>query len=117
MELTPKSIPFEAFDEIHQVAIDIISENMAPLVQPGMYGAINTADNKTNVFYVIQYISEAYMLQNDTTIDVQIIYAGELFFKAQYLFIYAIKHQLVLETTTTATDHNSPNTHNNSSTP
>ena len=28
-ELIPKSIPFEAFDEIHKVAIDGISENMA----------------------------------------------------------------------------------------
>ena len=28
-ELTPKSIPFEAFYEIHKVFIDGISENMA----------------------------------------------------------------------------------------
>ena len=59
INLTPKSIPFEAFDEIHQVVIDGISENMASLVQPVMYGDINTADNTTNGFYVIQFISEA----------------------------------------------------------
>ena len=85
IELTPKSIPFEAFDEIHKVVHDKISENMASLVQSGMYGAINTADNTTNVFYVIQYISEAYMLQNNTTIDGQFISAGELVVKAQYI--------------------------------
>ena len=32
IELTPKSIPFEAFDEIHNVVLDRISVNMASLV-------------------------------------------------------------------------------------
>ena len=45
IHVTPKSIPYEAFDEIHQVVLDGISENMASLVQSGMYGAINTDDN------------------------------------------------------------------------
>ena len=48
IHLTPTSIPFEDFDEIHQVVIDGISENMASLVQPGMYGAINTDDTIKN---------------------------------------------------------------------
>ena len=63
INLTPKSIPFEALDEIHQVVLDRISENMASLVQSGMYGFINTADNTANVFYVIQFILEANTLQ------------------------------------------------------
>ena len=29
IDLTPKSIPFEAFDDIHKVVLDGISENMA----------------------------------------------------------------------------------------
>ena len=58
---------------------------MASLVQSGMYGAINTDDTTTNGFYVIQFLSEAYTLQNNTTIDGQVISAGELFVKAQYL--------------------------------
>ena len=33
IELSPKSIPFEAFDEIYQVILDIISENVASLVK------------------------------------------------------------------------------------
>ena len=45
IHLTPKSIPSETFDEIHQVVLDKISENMVSLVQSGMYGAINTDDN------------------------------------------------------------------------
>ena len=56
---------------------------MASLVQSGMYGSINTYDTTTNGFYVIQLISEAYMLQNNTTIDGQVISSGELVVKAQ----------------------------------
>ena len=63
IHLTPKSIPCEAFDEINQVVLDGISENMASLVQLGMYGAINIDDTKTNKLYVIQFLSGAYTLQ------------------------------------------------------
>ena len=81
--ITPKSIPFEAFDEIHKVVLDGISENMASLVQSFIYGVINTSDNTTNGFYVIQLVSESYTLQNNTTIDGQVISAGKLVVKAQ----------------------------------
>ena len=42
---------------------------MASFVQLGMYGAINTYDNTTNGFYVIQLLSESYTLQNNKIID------------------------------------------------
>ena len=69
------------------MVLDGISENMASLVQSGMYVSINTDDNTLNGLYVIQFLSESYTLQNNTTIDVQVISAGGLVFKAQYLFI------------------------------
>ena len=37
-------------------------------------------------FYFIMFPSEAYILQNNTTIDRQIITAGKLFVKAQYMW-------------------------------
>ena len=40
---------------------------------------------KTNGFYVIQFISEAYTLQNNTQIYGQVVSAGELVVKEQYL--------------------------------
>ena len=67
------------------MVIDRTSENMASLFQPGMYGAINTNDNTSNGFYVIKFLSEAYKLQSNKTIDGQVISAGELVVKAQYL--------------------------------
>ena len=84
IELSHKSTPFDALDEINQVFLDCISDNMASLFQSGKYGAINTTDTKTNIFNFIIFPSEAYTLQNNTTIDRQIITDGELFFKAQY---------------------------------
>ena len=73
--ITPKSKTSEAFDEIHQVFIDGISENMTSLVQLGMYGAINTYDTTTNELYFIQLLPYSYTLQRNTTIDGQVIYA------------------------------------------
>ena len=58
---------------------------MTSLVQPGKYGAINTTDTSKNGYYVIKFTLEAYTLQNNTTIDRQMISAGELVVKAQYL--------------------------------
>ena len=69
MNQIPTSTPFEEFDEIHQVVIDSISDNMASLVQSSNYGVIDTSDTTKHLFYVIKFISEAYTLQNNTTID------------------------------------------------
>ena len=85
IELTPKSTPFEAFDEIHRVFFYGISENIALFVQSGMYGAINIDDTTSNGLYVILFISEAYVLQNNIAIDGKVISDGELVFKSQYL--------------------------------
>ena len=64
--LTPKSITFEDFDEIHQVVLDSISDNMSSLFQSGKYGVIDKYETTKNGFYVIQFISEAYTEQNNT---------------------------------------------------
>ena len=58
---------------------------MESLVESGTYRSINTTDTSTNGFYVIMFTSGAYTLQENTTIDGQIITAGELVVKAQYL--------------------------------
>ena len=85
IHLSQKSTPFEAFEEIYQVVFDVISDNMASLVQPVKYGSIKTSDTATNVFYVIRFIEEAYTLKNNTTIYGQVISAGVLVIKAWYL--------------------------------
>ena len=55
------------------------------MVESGKYGAINSTDTTTNGCYVIMFTSEAYKLQDNTTIDAHIITAGEFFVKAHYL--------------------------------
>ena len=63
IQLSQKSTSSDTFDEIHQVVLDVISDNMASLVESGKYGAINTTDTTTNGFYVVIFTSEAYTLQ------------------------------------------------------
>ena len=60
IQLSSKSTSSDTFDEIHQVVLDIISDNMASLVESVTYGAINTTDTSTNGFYVIMFASGAY---------------------------------------------------------
>ena len=55
IQLSQKSNPSEAFDGIHQVVIDGISDNMASLVASGKYVSINKTDTATNGFYVIMF--------------------------------------------------------------
>ena len=50
-----------------------------------MYVAINTDETIKNGWYVIKFLLEAYTLQNNTTIDGQVISDRELVVKAQYL--------------------------------
>ena len=83
--MSQKSTPSDAFDEIHQIVIDRIVDNMATLVESGKYVAIKTTDTTTNGFYVIMFTSEEYTLQNNTTIDGQVMTSGELVVKAQYI--------------------------------
>ena len=78
IQLSQKSTPSEACDEIHQVVLDGISDNMASLIESLKYGAINTTDTTTNGFYVIMFTSKLYTIQDNTTISGQIITAGEL---------------------------------------
>ena len=85
IELSSNSTSSETFDAIHQVVLDGISDNMSSLVESGKYRAIKTTDTSTNVFYVIMFTSGAYTLQENTTIDGQILIAGELVVNAKYI--------------------------------
>ena len=58
---------------------------MESLVESGKYGAINTTYTSTNGFYVIVFTYGAYTLQENTSIDGQIITAGELVIKTKYI--------------------------------
>ena len=58
IQLSQKSTPFDAFDEIHQVILDIVSANMASLFESVNYEAIKTTYIGINGFYVIMFTSE-----------------------------------------------------------
>ena len=81
------------------MVLDRISENIASLVQQGMYDNINTDDNTLNGLYDIQFLSNVYTIQNSTTIDGQVIF-WQITCQGTIYLIHARMHQLVLETTT-----------------
>ena len=57
---------------------------MAELVQTGKYGTTNTKYKTAMGYYVINFFSVSYKLQEDKMCDGQTITAGELDFKEQY---------------------------------
>ena len=83
--LSYKATTSDSFEEIHQVVLDGISKNMSSLVQYGKYGSITTTHTLTMKYYVIKFVLEAYILQDDTTCDRQIVSFSELVFKSLYL--------------------------------
>ena len=85
IQWSQKSTAYDEFDEINQVVIYGINDNMASLVESEKYGAINKTETKTKLCYVIMFASEAYTLQYNTTIYGQMITAGELVVKPQYI--------------------------------
>ena len=64
---------------------------MDALVKKMQYGTINKTDSRKMGYYVINFFSEAYTLQEDTTCDEKIITAGELFFRSKYLICMKYK--------------------------
>ena len=89
---------------------------MALLVKFDKYGTINRDETTTKAYYVINFISESYTLQNNTTIDGRNITAGELFVKAKYLCYmqdstkcywgqHPLKHYIIVPTITKIDPH------------
>ena len=73
-----KTTKGEEFEEFHQVIIDGISDNMASLVQPNQYRAMNTTYSTKLGYYVAKHVSKDYTLKEDTTRDRKIIAADEI---------------------------------------
>ena len=55
---------------------------MSALVQNEKYGTINTAYPTKNGYYIINFSSEPYTLQDNKTVNKQVIKSGELIIKA-----------------------------------
>ena len=64
-----KATNSESFQDVNKVALDDFSDNMASLVQSFKYSDMNTTDKLTMVYYVINFLSEAYSLKSYTTCE------------------------------------------------
>ena len=65
---------------------------MASLVESSKYGAINTTNTTTKIFYVIMFTSEAYTLQDNKITDGKILTSGELVVKSKYLYSMQVEN-------------------------
>ena len=72
---------------MNKVVLYGISDNMSALFQNGKYAAINTADSTTKDYYDAKLLSEPYTLKNDKTVENQVIKAGEIIVKLEYIII------------------------------
>ena len=87
IQLTNKNKSSEDFDEVNKVVLDGISANMSSLVQTGKYGAINAADPTKLGYYVVKYVSDTFILQEQIIPDGKVIKAGEMVGRSEYLSI------------------------------
>ena len=87
IQFTNKTTTNEDFYAAHKVVLYSISDNMYVLAQNGKYGAINTADPTTMVYYGFKLLSEPYTLQYEKAVDKPVIKASELIVNAEYMSI------------------------------
>ena len=71
---------------MNQTILDDNVMNMSLIITEGKYGAIDAYDSSCNGYYIIKNISSPYTLQEDLSIDGQVIYFGEMVFEVTYLF-------------------------------
>ena len=71
IQFTSKTTSIEYFDAVHKLVLDVISENMAYLVQVRKYGAIKSSYQTSIGYYLINYLSETYTLEEYQTADGQ----------------------------------------------
>ena len=49
------------------------------------YGAVDAAYTKRMIYYIVEYVSNAFTLHEDTTTDGQISDLGKLLIRAEYI--------------------------------
>ena len=69
----------------HQVVLESISDNMAALIQNYQYCANSTINTATMGYYMVKFMPEPYILQEETMYNGKISTAGKLVFKYQYM--------------------------------
>ena len=76
---------------MYKVVLYGISDNMASLEQLSEYGATNAVDPNTMGYYVINYLSETYKLQEDQIKYGQVSKSDKLVVKYEYLSLMKSK--------------------------
>ena len=80
-----KDTTSDDLEDIHQTILTSVASNIAATITANSYGAMNADDPKTDGFYIIQFTSPPYTLQNDIEVNGDKITSGNLVCDAEYL--------------------------------
>ena len=88
------------------LVLDVISDDMASLLQLVWYGSINAEHPTIMFYYVIKYLSEIYTLQEYQTISGKVSKSGEPVVKSEYISILESKTNWYFQQLTETEFHN-----------
>ena len=91
IKLPNKATTCEEFEEIHKVVLSGIIENNASFFQSYEYGTTSTTYPTKLGYYVVKYVSEAYILHDNTTCNGKISTAEKLVVRCQYIICMKAK--------------------------
>ena len=83
MTFVNKRTPDEEFDNVHRLVLSGLTKNMSSKIIVGNIEAISTNNTNTEGYYLVQFDSVPYTLQEDTTIDGIELLAGAIVCNAQ----------------------------------
>ena len=84
MSFKDKGTTEEEFESVHRFVLNGMVSSTASILHDGNFGAINTDDPKTDGYYIVQFKSDPYTLQDTIDVDGQILEKGEVVCDARY---------------------------------
>eukprot|EP00957_Ditylum_brightwellii_P079979 6082392-Ditylum_brightwellii.AAC.1 len=68
----------DEIEDIHKSILTNIADSMGILIKESTYGAVNVNNQRTDGFYIVNFLSTVYPLQHDELGDNEILKAGSL---------------------------------------
>eukprot|EP00957_Ditylum_brightwellii_P084910 6456689-Ditylum_brightwellii.AAC.1 len=72
-------------EDIHKSILTSIANSMRLPIKESTYGAVNANHQRTDGFYIVNFLSTIYMLQHDELVDNELLKAGSLVTDSDYM--------------------------------
>ena len=97
MTFVNKRTPDDEFDNVHRLVMSDLTKDMSSKIIVGNVGAVAINDTNIEGYYLVQFDSIPYPLQEDTTLDGIELHVGAIVCNAQYLYPAKKKSQWYLK--------------------